>query len=299
METILAKTYKQVDAHGIIGGDLVRPLRLMLTVTSISLICILCCSLVFALNPDEASVSMFWSSQTVCPGDTVSVRITLKSNYAEQLKIYYIGIHFDWMDPDGFYGSDLSDNPVIVPSYGTYIFDAIAVQIPLNVTAGSHSYFVGIDGTEGVSFSSFSWDSPASTVQIHGLIEKIYSDLAPEVKSKLDAAGIANYGSAEARSLLQQAQYEYNLAHSLANEERWNEAISSLYNATDLLEQADVAEQTSAEQQAEQQSLLFYLAIIAIVVIIVVSIIVVVLRKKRKQTEAVADQPLETIEEQS
>jgi hypothetical protein len=295
LETILAKTYKQVDAHGIIGGDLVRPLQLMLTVTSISLICILCCSLVFALNPDEASVSMFWSSQTVYPGDTVSVRITLKSNYAEQLKIYYIGIHFDWMDPDSFYGSDLSDNPVIVPSYGTYIFDAIAVQIPLNVTAGSHSYFVGIDGTEGASFSSFSWDSPESTVQIHGLIEKIYSDLVPQVESKLNEAISANYGSAEARSLLQQAQYEYNLAHFLANEERWNEAISSLYNATDLLEQADVAEQKSAEQQ----SLLFYLAIIAIVVIIVVSIILVVLRKKRKQTEAVADQPLETIEEQS
>jgi hypothetical protein len=277
----------------------VRLLRLMLTVTSISLICILCCSLVFALNPDEVSVSMFWSSQTVYPGDTVSVRITLKSNYAEQLKIYYIGLHFDWMDPDGFYGSDLSDNPVIVPSYGTYIFDGIAIQIPLNVSTGSHSYFVGIDGTEGLSASDFSWNSSSSTIQIHSIIEKIYSEVVSQVESKLSAAISANYGSAEARSLLQQAQSEYNLAHSLANEERWNEALSSLYNATDLLEQADVAEQSSAEQQAEQQSLLFYLAIIAIVVIIVVSVIVVVLRKKRKQTEVVADQPLETIEEQS
>lgn len=272
----------------------------MLTVTSISLICILCCSLVFALNPDEASVSMFWSSQTVYPGDTVSVRITLKSNYAEQLKIYYIGIHFDWMDPDGFYGSDLSANPVIVPSYGTYIFDGIAIQIPLNVSTGSHSYFVGIDGTEGLSASDFSWNSSSSTIQIHSIIEKIYTGVVSQVESKLSAAISANYGSAEARSLLQQAQYEYNLATiTLASAERWNEALSSLYNATDLLEQADVAEQSSAEQQAEQQSLLFYLAIIAIVVIIVVSVIVVVLRKKRKQTEVVADQTLETIEEQS
>jgi hypothetical protein len=277
----------------------VRPLRLLLTVTSISLICILCCSLVFALNPDEASVSMFWSSQKVYPGDTVSVRITLKSNYAEQLKIYYIGLHFDWMDPDGFYGSDLSDSPVIVPSYGTYIFDVIAVQIPLNVSTGSHSYFVGIDGTEGVSFSSFSWNSSSSTVQIHGLIEKIYSEYLSQVESNLTEAISANYGSAEARSLLQQAQYEYNHAHDLADGERWNEALSRLYNATDLLEQADVAEQSNAEQQAGQQSLLFYLAIIAIVVIVVVVIIVVVLRKKRKQTEAVVDQSLETVEEQS
>ena len=276
-----------------------RPLRLMLTFTSISLICILCCSLVFALNPDEASVSLFWSSQTVYPGDMVSVRLTLKSNYAEQLKIYYIGLHFDWMDPDGFYGSDLSANPVIVPSFGTYIFDAIAIQIPLNVSAGSHSYFVGIDGTEGLSLSNFSWDSPALTIQIHGVTEKIYNGLVSQVESKLNEAIGANYKSAEAQSLLQQAQYEYNRAHSLANEERWNEALSRLYNATDLLEQADESEQVSEEQKAEQQSLLFYLAIIAIAVIVVVSIIVVVLRKKRKQPDSVADQQVETIEEQS
>jgi len=277
----------------------VRPLRLKLTFTSISLICILCCSLVFALNPDEASVSLFWSSQTVYPGDMVSVRLTLKSNYAEQLKIYYIGLHFDWMDPDGFYGSDLSANPVIVPSFGTYIFDAIAIQIPLNVSAGSHSYFVGIDGTEGLSLSNFSWDSPALTIQIHGVTEKIYNGLVSQVESKLNEAIGANYKSAEAQSLLQQAQYEYNRAHSLANEERWNEALSRLYNATDLLEQADESEQVSEEQKAEQQSLLFYLAIIAIAVIVVASIIVVVLRKKRKQPDSVADQQVETIEEQS
>ena len=276
-----------------------RPLRLKLTFTSISLICILCCSLVFALNPDEASVSLFWSSQTVYPGDMVSVRLTLKSNYAEQLKIYYIGLHFDWMDPDGFYGSDLSANPVIVPSFGTYIFDAIAIQIPLNVSAGSHSYFVGIDGTEGLSLSNFSWDSPALTIQIHGVTEKIYNGLVSQVESKLNEAIGANYKSAEAQSLLQQAQYEYNRAHSLANEERWNEALSRLYNATDLLEQADESEQVSEEQKAEQQSLLFYLAIIAIAVIVVASIIVVVLRKKRKQPDSVADQQVETIEEQS
>jgi len=276
-----------------------RLLRLMLTVTAISIICILCCSLVFALNPDEASVSLVWSSQTVYQGDVVSVRITFESNYAEQLVIDHIGLHFDWMDADSFYGSDLSDNPVTVPSYGTYIFDPIGIQIPVNVSAGAHSYFVGIDGAEGLSFSSFTWDSPILTIQIHSAIEKIYSDLVPEVQSKLNEAVSANYESAEAQSLLQQAQDEYTLAQSLANETRWNEALSKLYNATDLLEQADVAEQRSEEQKAEQQSLLFYLAIIAIVVIIALSIIVVVMRKKRRQPDAVADQSVETVEEQS
>ena len=276
-----------------------RSLRLMLTVTSISLICILCCSLVSALNQDEASVSMFWSSQTVYPADTVSIRITFKSNYAEQLRIYNIGLHFDWMPPESFSGHDLSDNPVTIPSQGTYIFDPIVIQIPLNASAGSHSYFVGIEGTEGISASNFSWNSTSSTIQIHSFLEKIYRELLPEVESKLNEASSANYESSEAQSLLQQAQYEHDRAPSLATEERWNEALTSLYNATDLLEQANAVEQRSDEQRAELQTLLFYVAIIAIVVIIAVSIIVVVVRRRRKHTDSGADQPLENIEEQS
>lgn len=276
-----------------------RTLRLMLIVASISIICILCCGLVSALNPDEASASLLWTSQTVYQGDTVSVRITFQSNSADQLRIYNIGLHFDWMPPDRFSGPDLSDNPVIIPSHGTYIFEQIAIQIPLNVSTGSHNYFVGIDGTQGLSASNFSWDSPISTIQIHATTEKVYDTFLSQVESKLNAAISATYESAEAQSLLQQAQDEFGNATSFATEGRWSEAIQSLQTAANFLDQANAAEQRSDEQNAELQSLLFYLAIIAIVVIIVVSIIVVVVRKKRKQTDYVADQPLETIEEQS
>ncbi|MDD1753221.1 MAG: hypothetical protein LUQ38_09065 [Methanotrichaceae archaeon] len=120
-----------------------------------------------------------------------------------------------------------------------------------------------------------------------------------QVESKLNGAISANYESSEAQSLLQQAQEEFGNATFFATEGRWNEAIQSLQITDDFLDQANEAEQRSDAQKAELQSLLFYLAIIAIVVIIVVSIIVVVLRKKRKQTDSVADQSLETIEEQS
>jgi hypothetical protein len=295
----MPKTYKQVNAQGIIGGDLVRSLRLMLTVTSISLICILCCSLVSALNQNEASVTLFPPNLTGYPGDTISIRITFKSNYAEQLRIYTIGLQFDWMSSDSFSGHDLSDNPVTIPSQGTYIFDPIVIQIPLNASAGSHSYFVGIDGTEGLSASSFSWNSSSSTIQIHAVTEKIYNDLLPQVESKRNGAISANYESSEAQSLLQQAEGEIGNATSFAIQGRWSAAIESLEIADGFLDQASEAEQRSDEQRAALQSLLFYLAIIAIVVIIVVSIIVVVVRRRRKQTDSGADQPVETIEEQS
>jgi hypothetical protein len=188
---------------------------------------------------------------------------------------------------------------VTVPSQGTYIFDPIVIQIPLNASAGSHSYFVGIDGTEGLSASSFSWNSPSFTIEIHDILESIYSDILPTVENKLNGAKSANYANSEAQSLLQQAQSAFSNANSNATQGKWNLAIENLEIADNFLDQANAAEQSSAEQQAGLQSLLFYLAIIAIVVIIVISIIVVVVRKKRKQTDAGADQPVETIEEQS
>jgi hypothetical protein len=295
----MPKTYKQVNAHGLIGGDLVRPLRLMLIVTSISLICILCCSLVSALNQDEISVSLSWSSQAVYPNDIESIRITLKSSSAEQLRLYRIGLQFDWMDPNEFYTGNFSDNPVFVPSQGTYIFDPIVIQVPFDTSPGSHSYFVGIDGTEGLSASSFSWNSSSFTIEIHDFLESIYGDVLPMVENKLNEANSANYASSEAQSLLQQAKVEFDNAPSWATQGNWSEALISLDVADDFLDQAYAAEQSSGEQQAGPQSLLFYLAIIAIVVIIVIFIIFVLVRKKRKQSDSGAEQPVETIEEQS
>jgi hypothetical protein len=271
----------------------------MLIVIAISLICVLCCSFVSALNQDEASVSLFWSSQQVYPGDTVSIRITFKSNYAENLRIYTVGLQFDWMPSDQFSGYDLSSSPVTVPSQGSYIFDPIVVQIPLNASAGSHSYFVGIDGTEGISASYFSWNSSSFTIEIHGFTEKIYRELLPNVENKLNGANSANYESSEAQSLLQQAQSAFANATSAANEGKWSLAIENLEITDDFLDEASEAEQRSDEQRAALQNLLVYVAIIAIVVIIVVSIIVVVVRRRRRQTDSGADQPVETIEEQS
>jgi hypothetical protein len=295
----ILKSYKQVNAQGTIGGDLVRSRRLMFTVTSISIICILCCGLVSALDSDEASVSLVWTSGIAYQGDSASFVITFKSNCSEELELTKIGLNFDWMDPNEFYTNDLSANPVSIASYGSYTFNVMTIIIPLNASVGSHSYVVGVEGTqESLSPTDFYWESPSLMIQIHDANEKVYMTLMSQVASKLSEAINATYKNAEARSLLQQAQSEYNLAISLANEEKWTEAVLSLQNANSYAEQANAAEQGNAEQKEEPQSLLFYLAIIAIIVIIAVSIIVVVVRKKRKQT-TIADQSLETIEEQS
>ncbi|MGB9841729.1 MAG: hypothetical protein ACPLKZ_03280 [Candidatus Bathyarchaeales archaeon] len=270
-----------------------RSTRLMATLISISLICVLCVNSVSALESNEITVALYWERQVLYQGDTATVRISLKTTSTEQLFIYYIGIHFDWMPEGGFYGYDLSKSPVLIPSGGSYIFDPISIQIPINVSVGEHSYFVGIEGRQG-STTTFSWDSPPSTVRIHPFG---YAIMLSQIERELNESIHANYESAEARSLLQQAQREFAKAHPLAIEGNWQEALPHLYNASDLLTQAREIEQLNAEQKATQQTLLLYGVIITVVVVVVAAVIVLTVRKKRKRLASEATQPSETTEE--
>ncbi|MGB9925546.1 MAG: hypothetical protein ACPLIG_02640 [Candidatus Bathyarchaeales archaeon] len=279
-----------------------RCARLTLILVLISLVCISCfrnsvdyniAPSVSALESNELTASLFWSNSLLYQGDMATVRISLKSSSTDQLFIYYIGIHFDWMPEGGFYGYDLSDNPVLIPSGGNYIFDPISIQIPINTTAGEHSYFVGIEGRQG-STTAFSWDSPPSTVQIHPFG---YAIMLTQIERELNESIHANYESAEARSLVQQAQSEFAKAQPLALEGKWQEALPHLYNASDLLTRAGEIEQLNAEQQASQQTLLLYGAIIAVVAVVVAAVIVGVVRKKRKRLISATAQQSETAEE--
>ena len=264
----------------------------------ISIICVLSIGLVSALEPSEASASLSWSTQTFFQGDIITVRITFTSNSSDQLTVVGYGLQFDW-DPDRFYGPDVSDNPVNIPSYGTYIFDPITIQIPANVSTGVHSYFVGIDGVQGYSLTEFSWDSPASTITVQSVFGRVYSDLAMQVQIGLENATSAKYKSAEAKSLLQQAQFEYFTATALAGQNKYSEALVHVQSATNILDQSSTAEQMSQQQASDMQTLLLYGVIVAVAVIIALVIIIVVRRRRRQPelAEEQTDQPLETQDE--
>jgi hypothetical protein len=148
-----------------------------LIVLSLSIICILNIGLVSAVEQGEISVVPSWSDSTPYQGDTVTVTLRLTSTSSEQLKIYRVGLHFDWMPEGSFFTRDLFDEPVVVPSMGTHIFDLMVIQIPADASAGAHSYFIGIDGAETPYYDSFSWDSSSLTLQILDSGSKVYDTL--------------------------------------------------------------------------------------------------------------------------
>lgn len=120
--------------------------------------------IVSALNSSDASATVYWSSDTPHPAQSFGYRITFNSNTDQQLIIQHIGIHFDWMNEDVFSGKNLSNDPQTIPGHGNYTSDPIMLQIPFNVSVGSHSYYVGVDGVD--ASGNFTWNGPNETIQI-------------------------------------------------------------------------------------------------------------------------------------
>jgi len=120
----------------------------------------------FALGQDEAAASGYWNNQNHYPGSSGTLTITFISNSSDQLTIYYVGVHFDWMASDAFVGLNLQNSPVNVTSHGSRTFDPMIINIPANVSLGSHSYYFGIDGTQGANNAIFSWDSQPFSILI-------------------------------------------------------------------------------------------------------------------------------------
>ena len=151
-----------------LSGEIQLKSLTIVLIVSVIVAAFLCMGFVAALNQNEASVHTFFSTTTLTPGQPMTINVFFTSNSSDSLQITRIGLHFDWMAADGFYGYDLSSAPVTVASHGTYMFNQISIIVPTNVTLGEHSYYVGIDGTQGTSSTTFSWNSPSLAVVVAG-----------------------------------------------------------------------------------------------------------------------------------
>jgi hypothetical protein len=266
-----------------------KQLPLVILAVSIIIIGFLNTGLVSALEPNEASVTIEWSSQTVYQGSIVNVVITFHNNAADELTLDRIGLHFDWMSSDEFAGHDFTASPVTVPASGSQTFDAVTITVSNSTSAGEHSFFVGVDGSD--SFGDFVWDSPEYTIEILSSSKKAFEDLLFVVQKELSEALNVTYESPEAQSLLRQAKDAYKVANGYGSDGNYSAAITTLENLSSYLDQAEVAEQQYAEQMAQQQQLILIAAIVAIVVVVVV-VIALVWRRRNKNKPKVKKVPM-------
>jgi hypothetical protein len=241
-----------------------------------------------ALNQNEWSATVSWSSHVYYQGDSGSVTVNFDSSCPEELKISYIGVQFDWMPSDTYYPLDLSDNPVGIASNGQYTFNSIGFNIPSDASVGQHSVKILIRGQQhGLWWYDISVTASTS-IRVHDAYELIYNQLYPETSSKLNNAQNVDYKSPDAQSLMQQANSEFNVASSLANQGQWHDAVTHLQSVSSLIDQANAKEQSYQEQQeaeSTQQTQSSILIIVAIVIAIAVVVGVAVYAMRRKQSQ--------------
>ena len=281
-----------------IARDRMKAFPLVLLVLSISMLFVLNVDLVSALDQDDFSVSPSWSTVMYYQGGSVTVNLIMSSNTSETLTVYYIGIHFDWMDEDSFQGRDLSDDPVEVESGDVHVFDTMAITIPDDVSVGEHEYVIGIQVAEGTSSTITSWDSRARTMYVQHAEAKIFNELVQNVTVKIGKAINATYQNSEAQSLLEQAETEYQQAVGLSYDDQWDEAIEHLQAADSYVDQAAAAEQQGSQQSADLQRILLIIG--PLTAAVVVSLIVIIMWRRRQPPEDEyddeIDEPVETEE---
>jgi hypothetical protein len=253
-----------------------------------------------AIQQGEFSPISIWSDATLYQGDNGNVRIQLSSSCGDELEFTWVGIRFSWME-DNKYFSNVVD--VKIPSNGYTEFSAINYKIDSNAPVGSSSVTIRFNFKEHhwYGWSDEKWEG-SYTISIHSSYEKAYYNLNSQVGSYIsDRIANSNYEGAQARASISQASTEFNLAKSLANQGSWQEALTHLTTASNLVDQASGQEQEykaqqqqnqqqnqqQQNQQAQQAQMIqqqWYIigAIILVVVVIVIVLSVLMIKTKNK-----------------
>jgi hypothetical protein len=274
----------------------VKTSRIIVVVACSIIVCAMFSGLVSALSQDEGTASVYWEPQAPSPGTSATATIFFINNSPDSVTIDHIGFHFDWMAEGGFVGRDLSSAPVTIPSQGSHTFDPMLVSIPINVTLGTHNYFVGVDGVQGES-TPLSWDSQNLMILVGtgSSAEDTYNTLKTQISNKLSAA---NYQSSEAKSLKSQAQNKYDQAVESADAQNWAAAIASLQDASNLLAQADTANQNYTPTFWDQYLLIIIVGVVVAAVVAVLLVLFIV-RRRKKQPETPPAAPTPPAEQPS
>jgi hypothetical protein len=143
----------------------VKTLHIASIVTVLAVVC-LSIGLVSALSSSDVIIHATLSNPTPKAGDMVLVSVTFQSNVAQELKIYAIGVHADWMEATQLYGPNLSSDPQTVGANGAYSTQ-FSLPIPSSASVGTHTFTIGVDGLDA-SGNAFSLDSGESQVQVLG-----------------------------------------------------------------------------------------------------------------------------------
>lgn len=207
--------------------------------------------------PPQISFTSPQNGSTI--NSTGAAEITINASYHDNIAVNIASLKIK-MD-----GEVVSDGVELKPSY---------VACSLTIDPGSHIVELSVDDYSG---------NTANSIILFNVIlsnEKIFYSLQPTALNILTESHARHYQSADAISLLQQADDAYNIAIQLSAQGNWSGAVDHINRCTTLANQAYQSE--SAFQAQQQQNLLTYQIIVIIVFLIVVLVLALYVRNRKK-----------------
>ncbi len=209
---------------------------------SLALFCPVC-----AANSIGFEGYQFSSSEIYQGASNVYVDLQIMNDSNSSLIVHGASVQFDWSNESFAAGSQRGGEPYdlgkeLEPAEEYVI--RIPFSVPLNVETGGRLFFFRVFHSNGLVVQ---WnpraEDPYAELIVYNAGERIYLDLISETEDKVAQAQRAWFISPEARSILQHAEDNLNLAHSSADQKNWEKAASYVYSSSVLTDQAYEAEQ--------------------------------------------------------
>ncbi len=219
---------------------------------------ILMAFIVLAAGTASAAVNVFVNAtmpyDVLYKGEIVSANVTVKNNENFPVRIYSVGVHYDWMPESLFSSVDFGGGYLQVESNGITSPGQILIQCDSNVSAGYHSFYYKIELTWYNSYTS-TWVN--ETVVQPGTIY-VESPLKPEALQELQFANktlseakSGGFSSQKAIANINNATGLLNDGWSAYNSGDYARALNDAKQAVDLVSNAKIEERNYRESIAD------------------------------------------------
>jgi hypothetical protein len=183
---------------------------------------------------------------TLYQGQTIGVDVSIKNNENYPVRIYKVGVHYDWMRDGAFYTLDLGNNYVQVESNSEVGLGNVLVYVDPAATTGYHQYYYKIELARYDTTLS-SWLSeivilPSTVIMVDSPYKSQALSLLQQANSSVYDARQQNYTSSVAKANMVNATEALNEAWSAYNSNDAAKVINLTQNITKYLSIAKVAQ---------------------------------------------------------
>ncbi len=216
----------------------------------------------FSINMAGAAVNVYINAtmpyDILYRGEMSAANVTIKNNENFPVRVYSVGVHYDWMPENVFSSVDFGGGYVQVESNGMATLGQLLIHCDDNASIGYHSFYYKVQ-LEWYNSYAGAWLN--DTVMQPGTIY-VESPQKPYALQELQFANRTvsdakseNFSSRRAIQSLQQAIDSLNNGWSAYSQSDYSTAINCSHDAIDFISDAKIAEMGYHENASEVEKI--------------------------------------------